>query len=467
MPLVDQLNSRADYGYNCGLALVGYNSLAARGGNGNMAWSGQCAYIAGDGVAVVDVKDPTKPRLARTLRGKGSDISIETIGAIDVGDRHLLAAGKYGLGGSTYFPTTGPIDLYDTTDCSNPKLVSSFTVPANTHNLTFSPDGNRIYSTLPLQAIDVTNPRAPKLLGNLEDDMRAQGFNHLYYAHEAWPSADGKRLFLGGQVPGDQETWVLDIDGWPKKPVTVLGRSDRAGHSIRNATINGRKYLLHSDESVVNPLAKGCLPEDLSPIAGASQPYLTDITNERALKTVSKFRLAINEKQNCAQQVADNTNQSSHYHDVDDPNKTTFALLSMWNAGLRIVDVRNPARMSEVAYFNPGRFQPKQRVRSIQGPDLYTTGLKFQGASGVDQAWAHVRYQPESGLIWLTTQAGGFWVLELEPQVRAALNLPSTHAYKPNGSIPRPKATQLRIGNLRAQTASYYCTLNTLPTVAS
>jgi hypothetical protein len=39
VPLADQLSGRAEQGYNCGLALVGYSSLGARGGNANMAWS--------------------------------------------------------------------------------------------------------------------------------------------------------------------------------------------------------------------------------------------------------------------------------------------------------------------------------------------------------------------------------------------------------------------------------------------
>ena len=41
VPLVDQISGRADEGYNCGLAVVGYNSLGGRGGNANMAWAGR------------------------------------------------------------------------------------------------------------------------------------------------------------------------------------------------------------------------------------------------------------------------------------------------------------------------------------------------------------------------------------------------------------------------------------------
>jgi hypothetical protein len=33
-------------------------------------------------------------------------------------------------------------------------------------------------------------------------------------------------------------------------------------------------------------------------------------------------------------------NASVHYHDVDDEARTTFAMASMWHAGLRVTDVR-------------------------------------------------------------------------------------------------------------------------------
>ena len=68
-------------------------------------------------------------------------------------------------------------------------------------------------------------------------------------------------------------------------------------------TINGRSYLLHSEESIVDPTAKGCVPARLNPLAGASQPWLTDITDERHPVDASQFRLEINEPLNCGAQA--------------------------------------------------------------------------------------------------------------------------------------------------------------------
>src|SRR3546814_10906135 len=61
VPLADQLSGRAEEGYSCGLSPVGHSSPGGRGCNANMALAGDCPYVAGDGIAVVDVPDPAPP----------------------------------------------------------------------------------------------------------------------------------------------------------------------------------------------------------------------------------------------------------------------------------------------------------------------------------------------------------------------------------------------------------------------
>lgn len=457
VPLLDLATGRADQGYNCGLALVGYNSLGARGGNANMAWSGNCAYIAGDGVAVVDVSNPQRPRHVRTLQSDGSKATVETLHAIDAPGRHLLATGRYGLFGLKGNGQTGPVDIWDVADCTRPKLLSTIQFPANVHNLTFEADGKRIWSTLPLQAADLTDPRKPKVLRDIEADFQAQGDYHFEYAHEAWPSADGDRLYVGGQLVTSEDLIVVDISQWPAKQAKILGRVASPGHSIRPATINGTPYLVNSDESILNLTAKGCLPDALTPFGGTSRPFLTDISNEHRPKVRSEIQLDINTLGHCADQLLSGTNASVHYQDVDDPDDTTFVMSSAWNAGLRITDVRDPLHPKEVAYFNPGRFPAPNPFAGELG---IGTAVDLQSQSGLDQAWAHVRYREDTGHLWLTTASGGFWVLELEPQVRKALDLPARPTLHPKGAIPRPGPT--RGAAVQAAAPAGYCTLDQL-----
>src|SRR4051812_35022831 len=250
VPLRDQVSGRAGRGYNCGLALVGHVPLS--GASANMAWAGHCAYIAstGSGINVVDVSDPQHPAVTTTLHGPGSDLSIETIAAKQVASRSVLVAGRYGLAAGA--PVSAPMDIYDTTDCAHPRFVTTFSFPQNIHNLTISPDGNRVYATLPLQAVDVHDLAHPVFLGNLENEIPQPNFLQeagvplaSYLAHEVYTSPDGNTLYLGGQTPLFGWFSIVDITGWPARKPVVLSQVEGRGHSIRLARINGRTYALH------------------------------------------------------------------------------------------------------------------------------------------------------------------------------------------------------------------------------
>jgi hypothetical protein len=428
-------------GYNCGVALVGHTDLGGTGGHANMAWAGDCAYVAsvGQGIAVVDVADPQHPTMVSTLHGAGSDFTLETLAATKVGNRAVLVAGRYG---PIPVAVPSPMDIYDVSDCAHPQLVSTFTFPENIHNLTFSPDATRVYATLPLQVLDITDLAHPVYLGKLDDQIPQPAVAGKYLSHEVMTSPDGNTLYLGGQTPAFSWFTIVDITGWPARAPQVLSQVEGRGHSIRLATIKGRTYALHSEESIIGPTAKGCVPEELNPFAGAAQPWLSDVTDPtNPQMRVSQFRLAINEPANCPTEIADGVNASVHYHDVDDPNRTTFAMLSMWNAGLRIVDIRDPSRPREVGYFNPGAFL-------TLGDDVL-----------LDKAWGHIRYVASTGQIWFATQSGGFWVVELEPQVRKALGLPKLPTLNPSGGPARPADSIAALAPDNQNTEQYYCTL--------
>ncbi|MGH3368777.1 MAG: hypothetical protein ACRDPR_02135, partial [Nocardioidaceae bacterium] len=213
---------------------------------------------------------------------------------------------------------------------------------------------------------------------------------------------------------------VVDMSVWPPR---VVSSFEGGGHGVDRATINGAPFLLHSDETSQDQgqaesiRASGCAPYEATPAAGAAEAFLTDISDETAPARVSTLSLAINEPEHCDAHAQSAVNSTIHYHEVDNPNDTTFAMLSMKNAGLRVFDVRNPEAPTEVAYFNPAM-----------------VGGSF------DRARMHPHYDAATGHIWATTERGGFWVLELEPQVRAALGLPATENQFPNGRPARPPA---------------------------
>jgi hypothetical protein len=245
-----------------------------------------------------------------------------------------------------------------------------------------------------------------------------------------------------------------DAKGNPAGPPKVISQTAGRGHSIRTATINGVPYVLHSEESVFGT-AYSCVPQEANPFAGPAQPWLTNIQDPAHPVLVSQMGLQINDPKNCPEQLNSKVNDSVHYHDVDNPNDTTFVMASMWNAGVRLFDVRDPANPTEVAYFNPGDVDPTSAVK-------------------IDHAWGHIHYDAVKGEIWFATADGGFWVVRIEQGVRTQLGLDT------KGQQPGPSAVNVSVedrgypGTTGAalvrpiggyvDIAPYYCTLAPLLT---
>ena len=453
--------SRAEAGYNCGLALVAREVLDADGrtptGNANMATASHCAYVAGPGtvlgpasydaaddaggVAVVDVSDPTDPEHVRTLRGSGATSLVsETLHAIDVVDprtgrttRSILVTGQYGNFGSG---GDKPMEVYDVTGdrCEAPVHLGTVRWPENIHNLTISGNGRYVFATQPTQVVDISpmfSGKPHRYLGNLDnvmefplvppapgadlDDLlpgaRQKGLPTTYFGHEVAPTHNGRQVVLGSQTPAFDVFTIADIgpwldrnpDGSPKGMPVVRSQEAGRGHSVTRATIAGRgDWVMHAEESVFGG-AYGCVPSRLNPIAGAAEPTFTDVTDVDDPKMhVSTFGLEINRPENCAAQLESGVQASVHYHELDSRENAKIAIASMQNAGIRVIDVRDPANPREIAYFNPGDVDA--------GPDVV-----------LDNAWSRPRYDAATGQIWFATESGGFWVVELEPQVRRYL----------------------------------------------
>lgn len=444
--------------------------------NANMSWAGRCAYVSGStaqlfhsplakaptkgtkggpGIAVVDVHNPAHPRMVRILRMPGGVSTSETINAVTRPDgTGVLVVGEYGNDPVSYpkpmdiytYNTRDPncADLHHVPNPTDPGALATYYWPNNIHNLTITPDGDYVYATIPPQAIDlrgmwshIRSPKAAsyiKYVGDLNkviggapvgvgplDDVVPQQAQPIHpglatdNSHEAW-ATDDKTLYIGGQQATGDIFTILNVKDWlasdGKKPAKVLGQYAGRGHSIRSATINGHHYLVHSEESVFGG-AYGCVPQEANPFAGPSQPFLTNIDDPAHPKFASEMGLEINEPQNCLTQIQDHENDGVHYHDVDSATDTHFVMASMWNAGIRVFDVRNPTQPTEVAYFNPA---------DVAGPGQPTL---------LDHVWGHIHYDAQRGELWFASANAGFFVVRLEDQVRHQLGLPPVSSRAP------------------------------------
>jgi hypothetical protein len=469
--LQEALTGASQDPYFCGLRIVGHTDIWNRGGNWQLARSQHCAYVSTvktvpldpedpvttrepAGVAVIDVSDPTKPESVRVLRDPGSLDSIETMHAVDAGKRHVLAAGDY-TGGTQWYPwspvtnpetTSAALDIYDSTECAEPKHMATYYWPTNVHDVTISPDGKRIYGTgegAVLYVLDITNMARPKLIADqpliLPGDSPSSVGWAPYPCHTVTFNRDETRMYCAGVVssrsPDDGEqaegsTWdkagptiwdVSEISRGRKNPeVRFVGEADirgQGGHHAVPAIIDGKPHLIAANELGGCPNAVGRPPLGAYPTAYAR---IWDISAERAPRKVSEFHLEVT-KHCDEERVQDSNTLGSwglHYNNVDDPwGDTKLGLFGSTAAGLRIVDLRNPKHPREVAYYKPGGNPTAQ----LQPAGVHFGAALFANMNFLDACGSRNWFVKETGHIWFVCQANGFFVAELSPEVREYL----------------------------------------------
>lgn len=436
--------------YAKGVRVVGHDPVRGRDSNVQLTWVDHCAYISstagpfpligiekGDpaltGVAVIDVSDPAHPRTVKLLRDNGSIAALEAIHAVTAADgRKVLAAGAYhggenaaGTSGSGHDPTAAPawLDIYDVSDCANPRLMAEVKWPENAHSLRVSPDGRFVYGTNlspftgkgGIQVMDISDMAKPRFVGKFGAAQK-DGSTFEFAPHEVSFSADGRRVYAGVNAslsdhlnqglrifppnrnalgPNGGGVFIFDnsdfIDRRPDPKLRLISAVPGGGwHSVMPARIGGVPHLVGASEL-------GACP--------GTWPKITNIADDARPFIAGEVRLAMNRPENCPPPTGIALGSSGivpsagtatlHFNDVDSATDTRLGLFNFMWAGLRIVDIRKPGEPTELAYFKPG-----------------------------DVCTGHVRYLPESGHIWLTCNASGFHVLELKPQVRAAAGLP-------------------------------------------
>jgi len=410
--------------YSKGVHLVGHTALGDGVGS-VMTWAGHCAYVPGrSGVTVIDVKDPRAPKVVGLLREKGAVGAGETIHAAS----GILAASVYAqVRPDTPNPKdNGWLAVYDVSDCAKPRLMLEYKWPEHVHTITVSPNGRRIYGTVlspftgegGIQVLDIADRTKPRFLGKL-GVTRPDGSTFEFAPHAVSISADERRIYAGVTAskgadlnrgiklmpptvqslgPDAGGIYILDNSdiarGRPEPRMRLIGTAQHAGwHSPVPANINGVPHLVSAGELMACP---------------GSWPRITNIADEKNPRVVGHFRLQMNMKENCPPPdqteiastgiVGRAGTAASHWNDVDSAVKTRLGLFPFIWAGLRIVDLRDPPKPVEIAYFKPG-----------------------------GTCMTRARYVPDTGHIWFACQSG-FYAIELRPELRASLGLPKVRA---------------------------------------
>lgn len=350
VPLADRQSGRSRRGYRCGLALVGQHQ--GRGASWVSASAGRCAYVpqavpssltsGTPGVQVVDVSRPSRPRAVGALTSPAFLTNPWESLKVHEGRRLLAGVSGGALEGA------GAFDVYDVSDCARPRLLNSVSGTALSlprgvlgHEGGFSPDGRTYWATggAPgtLAAIDVSDPRRPRTVWTGTQGVIDHGVSF---------SPDGRRLHLSTIEP--QGVRVLDVsevqDRRPSPQVHAVGElrwddGANAQHTVA-VTYRGRPHLLAVDEQELGGVR------------------VLDLGDPRRPRLVSNLRLEVQLPQHAAVRAADLEGTGlfgydAHYCAVDRPADPRLAACGFFQSGVRVLDVRDPRAVREVAYYVP------------------------------------------------------------------------------------------------------------------
>ena len=426
------------------MRVLGHNAIGGRGFNADVWVHEGFAYVghwgftdwasgskqrfcpsgARAGIAVLDTRDPRRPRVVSKLQNpagtSAEDVVVYTARYGPFAGRDIAVSGIQVCGGSRQDESFARgLMLWDVTNPTSPQelgfvntgcctrgvhevevedrddLGRTFayaSVPASGYPEADSPSGVRDRQGRgDFRLIDITNPAAPFEASDwgVISDLGAPPGEGLgcdadpNYGHSAEPSEDGRLAFV---AYWDSGYIALDLTD-PENPV-YRGRTvypDNAdGDAHSSAYDDERRVLFAADEDFC---------KNSGPHTERGWGYLRvyDYSNLAAPEEIGRYRTP-NSLGVRAPGAGDYT-----IHNPILFGETLY--VSWYSDGVRVLDVSDPARPEEVAFFVPPAAQnpvkPSQRGVLSQTP----------------QVWG-VAYDPARDLVFASDMNSGLWIVE-------------------------------------------------------
>lgn len=241
------------------------------------SWRDRCRN---DGVKIIDVSRPRRPRVAAVAKAPGDDFSSEDMDIVPVGDRVVMGVGLQACGrdGRNAFA------FFDVTKPGHPLFLSSLRTPAGVHELDLvaRPDGTVLalgatpfadYGWLYFGArrsgevhiVDITDPDDPTRVSTwsifedselesvggdpLVSTFQGMGAFTAVFAHSVRAADEGDSAYVSYWDAG-----VVKLDISDPSDPTVVGRTqyrpgeDGDAHSMFPLEVGGERYILQNDE---------------------------------------------------------------------------------------------------------------------------------------------------------------------------------------------------------------------------
>ena len=389
---------------------IGYSSVDERGGIFKMAirhvgahWYLYAGHLWHHGWSIVDVTDPTNPKMVKFIDGPLNTWTIQ----MTLHDNLMITALQHcpaEWGCDPKQPQDEGILIWDISDPINPKLLSQWkTGDTGTHRNSY-PGGKYAYLSAAapgfkgniLIILDVSDPKNPKEAGRWWMPGQKEGEPAApppYGFHgPANISPDGKTASMG-YAPGVINLDISDIAhpkliGQLNLTPPFISAGSQSEHSV--LPIPGKDLLFASSEAA----AEGC---DIDPLDFA---VLIDNKNKAKPRLISMLPLPEPPKDAPYKDFCDkggrfgphNTNQEQHLPDVE--QQADLIYLTYFNAGLRVYDIKDPHLPKESGWFIPPT--PVKRY----GP------LPTKLVSQVEDVLVDTR-----GNIYIDDKNWGLWVL--------------------------------------------------------
>ncbi len=343
------------------------------------------------GVAVLDMKDPSRPKQTDLLTALPMQTSHESL---NLNSRRGLLAAEMGNGGTA----PGLMAVYSVKeDCRHPEHMSTTLASRTGHESGFAPDGKTFWigGGAGLAAIDVSDPRRPKNI-----------WEGAEFTHGMSLSRNGKRIYLADPINGNLT--ILDVSEveqrLPDPQVREISRLTWKTVSIPQntapMTIRGKPYALEFDEFNFRFTA---IPQNLQQVGAAR---IIDIADETRPRVVSNLRLQVNQPETHSRLMSDPgglspaQGYSAHYCAIPRELDPQIVACSFIGSGLRIFDIRKPKKPREVAYYVA---PPASRIDQL--------------GAGANLAMSQPAFAPERREVWYTDALSGFHTVKLKKGV--------------------------------------------------
>lgn len=340
------------------LSLVGETSGEGQWGAGisvNVRVADGLAYLAryGDGLRIVDVRDPARPR---------SVGHVATEDDFEIYNDVKLAFGPGGKRYALMASNSRGVVVVDVTTPSAPFIAGHFGARPEQSNVhTLAVEGSRAYLAnvgAGLDIYDVSDPAAARLLGTFSHPSR-RGFLHDLHVL-------GDRVYLNWWDAGMA---IVDVSApaSPRLVGTFSGYGEVTSHSSWAFEQGGRRLALHGDEQY------------------GAHLRIVDVT-----EGTPAFATVLSQWMTRPEVSIHNVMAMGH-----------LAVISYYHDGVRVLDVRDPASPQQVAWFQtwPGASNDPNDL--LAGSPSF-----FQGAIGVD-------VDPATRTIYVADSARGLLILRL------------------------------------------------------